>query len=213
MEVTYNEDLSKAFFNGYAFRRDVKTGYYLCSKKTDIGRRERLHCYVWRFFNGDIPSGYHVHHKDGDKSHNDIENLDCIPEFAHLSHHGKERAITDREKMVENLKENALPKAVEWHKSAAGHEWHKQHCDGLKRKIECVCEVCGKRFMTRNNGRIRFCGNKCKAAARRKSGVDDEKRKCVVCGNVFTTNKYSKTQTCSAKCRNAICWDKRHKAH
>lgn len=60
MRVEYNTDKSKAYFNGFAFRRDLKTGYYLSSKKTDIGKRERLHCYVWRFFNGAIPENAEI---------------------------------------------------------------------------------------------------------------------------------------------------------
>lgn len=204
MKVEYIENGNKAIFNGYVFRKDYKTGYYLCSKKTDIGRRERLHCYVWRYFNGDIPKGYHIHHKDEDKSHNDIENLECILKSVHLSLHGRERAEKDYAKMIENLDNVARSKASEWHGSKAGIEWHKQHYNKMKEKlhiqIEYVCENCGKRFITQKNGNIRFCSNACRSKARRESGADDEERKCIICGNAFTTSKYSKTQTCSAKC-------------
>lgn len=39
------------------------------------GFRERLHRLVWIMFNGDIPDGYKVDHKDNDPSNNKIENL------------------------------------------------------------------------------------------------------------------------------------------
>lgn len=211
MKVEYNENLSKAYFNGYAFRRDIKTGYYLSSKKTDAGKRERLHCYVWRYFKGNIPEGYHVHHKDEDKSHNDIENLECIPRSKHLSFHGKERAITNHERIAKNLKENALPKAIEWHKSEAGREWHKNHYSSLLKRITVKCQFCGKMFETKNNGKNLYCSGSCKAAARRKSGVDNEERTCVICGNRFTTNKYSKARTCSPKCSRLCQSEKREK--
>ncbi len=216
IKVQYSDGGNKAFFNGFSFRKDRKTGYYLCSKRTDIGKRERLHCYVWRYFNGEIPKGYHIHHKDENKSHNDIENLECVIMPAHLSYHGKERSILDRERVIKNIKENVIPKATEWHKSKVGMEWHKQHYEKMKGKphipTEYVCENCGKRFMAQKKGNVRYCSNACKSKARRESGVDNEERKCIICGNTFKASKYSKAQTCSAKCRSAICWDKRHKA-
>lgn len=217
MNVEYSENGRIAYFGGYKFRRDMKTGYYLSSRATDIGRRERLHCYVWRYFNGEIPTGYHIHHKDENKSHNDIENLDCIPYSEHLSHHSKQNVKKGYEKWVENLKNNAVPKAKEWHKSEIGKAWHKEHYEKMKSKLRIVtektCEYCGKTYTTAGNGLNKYCSNNCKSAARRASGIDDEQRKCVICGEIFTCNKYSKTTTCSRECRNTICWDKRHKAN
>ena len=122
MEVTYNEDKTLAFFDGFKFRRDAKTGYYLSTKPTFNGRRERLHVYVWRRNNGGIPDGWHIHHKDGDKNHNDLENLVCINGAAHLSYHSKARAVNDREKIIKNLIENVIPAAAAWHKSEEGKQ-------------------------------------------------------------------------------------------
>lgn len=82
--VEYSQDRKTAYFDGYKFRRDAKTGYYLANKPTYQGKRERLHCYVWRYFNGPIPDGFHVHHVDENKSNNDIENLRCIPPKLHI---------------------------------------------------------------------------------------------------------------------------------
>jgi sugar lactone lactonase YvrE len=66
-------------FNGIKFTRDEKTGYYLNSTI-----RKRLHRYVWEFYNGKIPEGYQIHHKDKDKSNNDISNLELMPFSAHV---------------------------------------------------------------------------------------------------------------------------------
>ena len=44
MKITYKDGY--AYVDGYKFRKDSKTGYYLSSKKID-GRRPRLHVYVW----------------------------------------------------------------------------------------------------------------------------------------------------------------------
>ena len=209
MKVEYSADRKYAFFDGYKFRRDAKTGYYLSSKNTDIGKHERLHRYVWRYHNGDIPDGFHVHHKDEDKYNNEIENLVCIPKHDHISLHGYERAEREYDWIVNNLDKMARPKASEWHGSESGKEWHKQQYELTKEKFhvkrDYVCEYCGKPFKS-TNVRSRYCSGACSAAARRKSGVDNEVRECQWCGKLFTVNRYAKTRTCSRKCSNKLRW-------
>jgi endogenous inhibitor of DNA gyrase (YacG/DUF329 family) len=204
MKVVYSADGRNAIYCGYKFRKDKNTGYFLCTKKTDIGKRERLHCFVWRKNFGDIPDGFQIHHKDKNKDNNEIENLACIPKHEHMKLHADENARNNHDFMVNNLVENALPKAVEWHRSEQGREWHRKHSIEVYRNLEerkIVCENCGKYFMYKANNKVRFCCNNCKASARRKSGVDNIERKCVICGNGFITNKYSKTRTCSGQCK------------
>lgn len=39
---------------------------------------------------GPIPKGYHIHHKDGDFTNNDVNNLECLQEAEHRRlHSGK----------------------------------------------------------------------------------------------------------------------------
>lgn len=210
MKVEYSEDRKTAFFDGVKFRRDAKTGYYLAARPTYQGKRERLHVYVWRYFNGPIKDGYHVHHKDESKGNNDIENLSCIPETLHERHHGCSRAANHYEELCKNLAEKAQPKAAEWHRSESGIEWHSKHAieawESME-PIEYVCTYCGKKFLTKKRYSDRsntFCSNNCKAAARRKSGVDDEKRVCAFCGKEFVVNKYAKTKCCSRACARSL---------
>lgn len=195
------------FFDGKKFTRDEKTGYYLCSTQNDDGIRKRMHVYVWEYYNGKIPQGCHVHHIDEDRSNNDISNLRLLPEFEHLSLHGKEKAEQDYERIIENLNINARPKAGEWHRSAEGREWHKRHYEKMKNKFyvkkKFICEQCGEEFESTKAG-SRFCSNKCRAAWRRKSGVDDVKKICVDCGGIYIANKYAETKYCS------ICKNKKH---
>lgn len=54
-------------------------GYY---GKT-YGNRELMHRYVWRFYKGDIPKGYDIHHKDRNKTNNKIENLEIYEKSEH----------------------------------------------------------------------------------------------------------------------------------
>lgn len=215
MRVSYSDDLRVAYFNGYKFRKDLKTGYYLSTRKTDIGRAERLHRYVWRFYNGDIPEGYHVHHVDEDKSHNEIENLSLLPSGEHASLHGNERWERETDKMKENLRKNAVPASKAWHASDEGRKWHSSHArkviDNLEPKTY-ICEYCHKEYKAFPTGRHRFCSGACSSASRRKSGVDNEKRVCAVCGKEFYAGKYTKIKTCSKRCGNILRWDTRYKA-
>lgn len=215
MKVEYSEDRKTALFDGVRFRRDAKTGYYLAGKPTYQGKRERLHVYVWRYFNGPIKDGYHIHHKDENKNHNDIENLACVLGNTHTKYHILKYSVNHREELARNLEEHARPKASEWHRSAEGRKWHVQHGIEVARSLqpkEFVCQQCGKVFHRKPQGGIKFCSNKCKSASRRESGVDNETRECVVCGEKYTVNKYSKSRCCSNKCAAVISWDKRHSA-
>ncbi len=190
------------------FTRDEKTGYYLASKKVD-GKRPRLHVYTWEKYNGRVPKGFHVHHKDHDKSNNDISNLELIPSSKHSKHHAIDYVENHINDMIEKLNNNARPKATEWHKSEEGRKWHKENYEKIKNKLHVkevyVCEFCGKEFQTLK-GNNRFCSNNCKSAWRRKSGIDNEDRICIICNKNFITNKYSKAKTCSNECRGKLKW-------
>lgn len=189
------------YFNGIKFTRDDKTGYYLNSTI-----RKRMHRYVWEHFNGAVPKGFQIHHKDKNRANNDISNLEAVPFSTHAKMHSKEKAETRREEIIVNLRENALPKAVEWHKSEEGRDWHKVHYENTKHKLHpeemMVCEMCGSEYKGKVSAENRFCSNKCKSAWRRKSGIDNETRICDYCGAEFITNKYSKVSTCSRACAN-----------
>lgn len=210
--VKYDETKKHAYSNGYTFTRDEKTGYYLSTKPTKHNKRQRLHVYVWEYYNGDIPKGYEVHHKDGDKYNNEIENFELLIGLKHRKLHGEE--FSNDERRLENarkvLKEKAQPKAVEWHKSKEGREWHKKHGKEAweNRKInKYVCSNCGKEFKTINSYSEKsntFCSNSCKSSWRRKKGYDNETRICIICGSKYLVNKYSKGKTCSIKCRGAL---------
>ena len=200
--VQYFDDKDVACFDGRTFRRDKRTGYYLGSKAP----RKRLHVYVWEFYHGAIPEGYHVHHKDGDKGNNELENLELLSQAEHLRLHGSTLPEERKQAKRKSLAENALPKAVEWHKSAEGRAWHSRHGAEVFANREprsYVCDNCGKEFATKNvygEHEHRFCSNKCKSAFRRKSGVDDIDMFCSICGAVFRKNRYYKQTKCPA-CR------------
>lgn len=201
MRVKYYENKDLAIFDGEKFRRDKKTGYYLCSKL-----RKRLHRYVYEYYNGEIPKGYDIHHKI-DKYHNDIEDLELKKKSEHRQYHKNALTEEQREWYRDNMNKVARPKAIEWHKSKKGIEWHKEHYVLYKEKFKEVkqfsCENCGKKFQS-SQQQSRFCSNRCKSQWRRKNGLDNEIRICKYCGKEFSTNKYKKTVCCSKTCSNKL---------
>ena len=201
------------YFNGYKFTRDEHTGYYLSSKRIYSSldhkeKRRRLHRCVWEFYNGAIPSGYEVHHIDGDKSNNDISNLQLLSNAEHMKLHGATLTEEEREWRRQNLAKTARPKASEWHKSEEGRKWHKQHYEQMKDKFHTtytvICANCGKEFQGTKDSK--YCCNACKSAYRRKSGVDNIEKICIICGNTFITDKYSGVETCSKACTSKYTW-------
>lgn len=185
--------------DGYKFRKDKKTGYYLSSVAIN-GKRKRLHIYVWERENGTIPKGYQIHHIDHNKDNNSIENLEMLTSKEHTQRHIEERTDEQREQAKENVVKYAMPKAKEWHTSESGKEWHLSHYEKMKDKLhqkaDFICECCGKSFTAEITGKNRFCSNNCKSAYRRKSGVDNIEKECKFCGDKFVTNKYSKAIRC-----------------
>lgn len=181
------------------FYKDHKTGYWISTQVPKI----RAHRWVWNNIHGKIPVGYHVHHKDENKSNNSIENLELIEGHRHLSIHSSRPENIERMRKIADENRH-LTKA--WHGSEEGLAWHKAH--GIlgwinREPINIICKVCGKESKTKTFHQ-EFCSNACKSAFRRKEGIDDEKRTCCICKKEFIANKYSKGKTCSRICRGAL---------
>lgn len=194
--------MSSQYFNGKEFVC-VTGGKYYREKGVFTNL---MHRYVWAFYNGDIPEDCDIHHKDGDPSNNNIENLECLPKTAHKRLHADTLSEDKREWYRVNLQEKARPKAIEWHKSEEGRAWHKelitkQHKLGVF-KHELICTNCGKSYVGEKHHENNFCSNACKSAYRRKSGVDLVPAVCVTCGKYFKTNKLRPAKTCSRSCAN-----------
>lgn len=67
-------------------------------KGRDI-QRSRL---VWMEHNGPIPKGYHIHHKNGNKLDDCIDNLVCLSAAEHNRLHAKDRPIWNKGLIVKN---------------------------------------------------------------------------------------------------------------
>lgn len=149
-------------FNGESF--------YLCGNYYQRKGR-RLHREVWKHHNGAIPKGYHVHHKDEDRSNNSIDNLVLMKGHDHLSEHmSKPERIENSRKSIEIAREAAN----KWHGSEEGRAWHSERGkDNWKTRTTqtYICSYCGKEFQTKHiygDGMNHFCHPNCKAAYRRR---------------------------------------------
>lgn len=67
-------------------------GWYLTFQllKEGIRKTVRIHQLVAEQFIGEIPEGYHVHHKDGNKQNNRVDNLEIIHPKQHHSETAKQ---------------------------------------------------------------------------------------------------------------------------
>ena len=62
--------------------RGFYSGYYYCSNN-----KQPLHRFVYEQAYGEIPEGYVIHHKDGNKKNNRIDNLEMITSSEHKALH------------------------------------------------------------------------------------------------------------------------------
>ena len=65
-------------------------GYFrTCGRDGDICR---IHCACWEAYHGPIPEAHAVHHRDGNRENNEIDNLLCMPNSEHAALHNRKRA-------------------------------------------------------------------------------------------------------------------------
>lgn len=158
----------------------INQGYYV------IGKNTRVHRLIWETHNGPIPSGYDIHHIDGNKLNNDLKNLQCLPHSEHLSIHMK-----------------ANKKLHDWHKTEEGRKFLGEKSRKLweTREIHILkCKHCNADFQAKQIDRAEYCSDKCMQAARRRRGDDLIEKICVICSKPFLNNKNHKTVTCGYKC-------------
>ena len=124
--------------------------------------RTTLHRDVWRDIHPgeDIPAGWHIHHDDHDPFNNDPGNLVLHSPKAHGQEHKDEFADARREHM-----DSIRPLAAEWHGSAEGLEWHREHRrrtwdDREPCRPSEVCGSCGEEFDAWFD-RAQYCSRRC----------------------------------------------------
>ena len=151
-------------FEGRKYR--LSGNYYRRHRWSGPGP-SNLHRAIWESANGAIPENCEVHHRDGNTFNNDLSNLECLPVSQHQRDHTSAR---HRAGLLQPWGDKSRKRAAEWHRSEAGHLWHKQHGkDGWKHRkwVEVTCQQCGIAFCTPYPKRAKFCHQNCKANALR----------------------------------------------
>lgn len=74
----------------------ITTGNGRYKRKNKNGKNLQLHRLIWETYRGPIPKGYIVHHINGNKKDNRIENLSCISVKEHNKIHAKDRPIWNK---------------------------------------------------------------------------------------------------------------------
>lgn len=117
------------------------------------------HVALWVKHHGPVPDGYHVHHKDGDTTNNDISNLECLSAEHHAAAHpGRGKG----EKQADHLT-RIRPLTKAWHASPEGLAWHADNARKAwehRKEHDLVCGYCGGQF-TSLFADAKFCGRSC----------------------------------------------------
>lgn len=135
-------------FNGKIYTQN-KDGHYR--------HDSLLHRDVWTYFNGEIPRGYVIHHRNVNKSDNRIENLQMLTNSEHRKLHNE---------LASNQPFKICPICGKaFRVSSAAAFWGKKYCS-----IECVnkaytekytCIYCGKEFFSDKFNDRKFCSISC----------------------------------------------------
>lgn len=110
--------------DGLWFGKSGKNKYYWY--KATNGTSRSLHKHTWEKFNGPVPCGFEVHHKDSNSANNSISNLEILESAEHSRMHLLKR-ISDGTLNNETNLLKAREAAKIWHKSIEGRAWHKGH--------------------------------------------------------------------------------------
>lgn len=152
------------YFDGGLYRLWPQERYFSRGGK-------RLHRDVWEAAFGPVPACCHIHHRDGDPSHNALSNLECLPAVEHLSDTWREH----RSGRSQHFTAAARSKAAEWHASEAGRAWHRRQAKRSQswtkwKREPKPCQHCGTiiQALVRKSGNAqKYCSDTCKALAYR----------------------------------------------
>ena len=157
------------------------------------------HRWVWINHHGAIPKGMDIHHKDGDKSNNEIENLEMLSRSDHLKEHWKCPKLREQRR---RLLDEQRPKVHEYLRSEEGRKKQSESSKKAwkKRKsVSVICECCGKEFFTPQSW-SKFCSDSCDKKWRRRKKMYNIDIPCTWCGKIFNKDKFSRIECCSQSC-------------
>ena len=163
-----------------------------------------IHREVWKYYFGEIPEGYEIHHVDDDKSNNKPENLQCLTKTEHRKlHFSKPELIADlqRELTCDYCGKKFV--AV-W---SGGNRFCSDECKSARfyrcehNQEERICAFCGVTFKTSKFNNTRCCSHSC--AMKLRLNEKTVEATCPIYGKKFmraeSSNKIYCSRTCASK--------------
>ena len=159
--------------------------------------------WVWINYHAAIPQGMDIHHKDGDKSNNEIDNLEMLNRSDHLKRHwanGTFDVEQRRKQLGEARKWLKTPEGRIRQKKDALESWEK------RKPIKKICAHCANEFCAFYE-RAKFCSDPCTYQFRRKNSanpIQNPRKKtekiCIKCEKKFMA-AMPYALYCSTRCR------------
>jgi hypothetical protein len=157
-----------------------------------------IHAHRWVWINhfGAIPQGMDIHHKDGDKSNNEIENLEMLSRSDHLKRHWQEGRFDLDQRRIQ------LAEARKWLSIPQGRKKQSEDAkEGWKnrKQVAYQCKGCNKDKFTYQK-KSDFCSDACRSRWKRQNKPNPIEIICLVCKDPFIKDKSDKKLICSRNC-------------
>ena len=148
--------MNKILHTKWGYATINNDGYYTISSRKEGYNRKILHRLIWEDFYGcEIPKGYIIHHKDGNKTNNCILNLQLMKHGTHNHLHmngennhmyGKHRSETVKKRISHaNSEKNSTTGLYRVYKHKIknheqGFNWRYNYCDenGKRRSLNSL---------------------------------------------------------------------------
>lgn len=165
-----------------------------------------IHRDIWRYYCGEIPDGYEVHHKDLNPENNDISNLQILTRAEHRKLHQNMAKLHLERTFSTYTCENCgktFKARTDSNRKFCSYKCRRAKEFELKRKEKSrrICKNCGKEFFAARDIQA-FCCDNCRRLYYHKKEKRYEKV-CPICGKTFKT-RTEKSVCCSIKCANAL---------
>src|SRR3974390_3503425 len=180
-------------YRGSIFRWIEGKGYF--SGRIN-GSKQLLHRVIYENEIGPIPPKHHIHHRDGNRTHNAIDNLVCLPANRHLALPRRREAKICLECGAEFLA--AVGQNGRYCTRKCGRVAYGDRVHSKRRKR---CRFCRSWFYQRyhKSGQHLYCSIECSAKGRRRDGEIKRLRNCACCGKAFSPESKDR-RFCSHQC-------------